>query len=155
MRETSSDSSEAPIDMGKLPDLVGYALRRAQVAVFADFHAQFDAENIRPGQLGVLLVIQRNPGLRQTQVSEALGLRRTNFVPLFDGLEARGLAERRKVDGDRRAFALHLTAKGETLLRRLETRLAAHEAKFVSRIGDDGKRQLLELLRRLTEAGEG
>lgn len=137
--------------MGHLPELLGYALRRAQVAVFADFHDRFSSDDITPAQFGVLEVLKYNPGLRQTQVSAALGVRRTNFVPLFDGLEARGLAERRKVPADRRAFALYLTPKGEDLLQRLEQRVCEHEAKFTARIGADGKQQLLRLLHLLCD----
>jgi DNA-binding MarR family transcriptional regulator len=149
MPKTLSPQIDDPVELGLLPDLIGYALRRAQIVVFADFHERFAAEDIRPAQFGVLEVLQRNPGLRQTQVSAALGIRRTNFVPLFDGLEQRGLAERRAVEGDRRASALHLTAKGDALLRRLQKMVTEHEAKFVDRIGPRGKAQLLSLLQQL------
>jgi DNA-binding MarR family transcriptional regulator len=155
MKQTSeSDPSLPPeeaVSLGPLTDLVGYALRRAQIAVFADFHERFAAEDIRPAQFSVLHVLRANPGLRQSQVSSALGVRRTNFVPLFDGLEQRGLAERRRVEGDRRAFALYLTEAGAALLDRLETIVAAHEARFTKRLGQQGKYQLLGLLHRLSD----
>jgi DNA-binding MarR family transcriptional regulator len=144
---------ERPVSLGPLSDLLGYSLRRAQVAVFNDFHERFAAEDIRPAQFSVLQVLKHNPGLRQAQVSEALGIRRTNLVPLLDELEERGLAERRRVPGDRRSFALHLTDAGDALLRRLERAEAEHEAHFVRRIGVDGKRQLLALLNRLADPG--
>jgi len=96
-------------------------------------------------------VLRHNPGLRATQVAAALGIKRTNFVPLLDGLEARGLAERRRVKGDRRASALFLTEQGAETLGRLERRVAAHEAKFAARLGPNGPTQLLSLLQRLTD----
>jgi DNA-binding MarR family transcriptional regulator len=143
--------SEEQVDLGPLPDLLGYVVRRAQIAIFTDFHDRFAADDIRPTQYSVLQVLKHNPGLRQTQVSAALGVRRTNFVPLLDGLEQRGLAERRRVEGDRRAFALYLTEAGAALLTRLDALVAEHEAMFTSRIGEAGKRQLLDLLQRLTD----
>lgn len=145
--------ADAAIDLGPLSTLLGYALRRAQVTVFNDFHRRFAAEDIRPAQYSVLQVLKHNPGLRQVQVSFALGIKRTNFVPLLDTLEQRGLAERRKVVGDRRAFALFLTPAGAALLDRLDAIVAAHEAKFVARIGAEGKATLLGLLTRLTDRG--
>jgi DNA-binding MarR family transcriptional regulator len=154
-RQPSDPLAEPPVAMGHLPELLGYALRRAQVTVFADFHHRFSADDITPAQFGVLEVLKHNPGLRQTQVSAALGVRRTNFVPLFDGLEARGLAERRKVPADRRAFALYLTPAGEDLLERLERTVSEHEAKFTARIGAEGKHQLLTLLHRLCDPSHG
>jgi DNA-binding MarR family transcriptional regulator len=149
--EDTEDGADASIDLGPLPGLIGYSLRRAQITVFQDFHQRFAAEDIRPAQYSVLQILKHNPGLRQTQVSFALGVKRTNFVPLFDTLEGRGLAERRKVPGDRRAFALFLTPAGTALLGRLDAAIALHEARFVARIGVEGKRELLSLLHRLAD----
>jgi DNA-binding MarR family transcriptional regulator len=143
----------APVDLGPLAMMMGYALRRAQLAIFTDFHRRFAAEDIRPAQYSVMLVLRQNPGLRQSQVSMALGIKGTNFVPLFDSLEDRGLAERRRAPDDRRASALYLTPVGETLLGQLDEIVAAHEAHFAARIGPDGKARLLDLLRRLTDEG--
>ena len=93
------------IDLGPLPELIGYVLRRAQLAVFQDFFAAFAPFDIRPAQFSVLTIIERNPGLTQTQVAEALGIKRTNFVGMLDELEKRGLAERRQAR-DKRSYAL-------------------------------------------------
>lgn len=148
--------SKDSIDFGPLPDLVGYALRRAQLAVFKDFMQAFLAEDIRPTQYGVLTVIERNPGLTQSQVAEALGIKRANFVPLLDGLEARGLAERRPAAGDRRSYALTLTQAGEAMMARLHAINRNHEGRITAALGPDGYRQLLELLGRVVEAlGDG
>ena len=72
------------IDLGPLPELIGYVLRRAQLAVFQDFFAAFAPFDIRPAQFSVLTIIERNPGLTQTHVAAALGIKRTNFVGLLE-----------------------------------------------------------------------
>lgn len=142
---------QAAVDIGDLPQLIGYALRRTQLAVFDDFHRTLADEDIRTAQFSTLHVLRHNPGIRQSDVSAALGIKTANFVTLVDGLEARGLAERRSVAGDRRAKGLFLTALGEATLARLEEKVAAHEARLVARLGADGKAQLLALLRRLDQ----
>ena len=149
----ASAEPELPVDLGPLPGLIGYALRRAQLAVAQDFHRRVAAEDIRPGQYSVLMVLQNNPGLRAARAAQALGIKRTNFVPVLDGLEARGLAERRRVQGDRRASALFLTEAGKAVLARLAPLVAEHEARFAGRLGTDGRSQLMGLLHRLGEAG--
>jgi DNA-binding MarR family transcriptional regulator len=141
----------AAVDLGPLAGLIGYALRRAQLSIFADFRRTLAAHDIRAPQYSVLQVIKHNPGLRQTQVGFALGIRRTNFVPLLDELEARGLAERRSIRGDRRSKGLFLTASGAVLLDTLDQLVAGHEARFANWLGPDGKRHLLGLLHRLTD----
>jgi len=145
---------KADIDLGPLPELIGYVLRRAQLVVFQDFFAAFAPFDIRPAQFSVLTVIERNPGLRQSEVAEALGIKRTNFVGMLDALEARGLTERRQAAGDRRSYALYLTAEGAALMRKLRPVLKAHEARMVARVGEEGRDRLIALLHEITPADE-
>src|SRR6516165_8251255 len=108
-RQAAAGRRHAEVDLGMLPELIGFMLRRAQIVVFQEIFPLFSEVDIRPAQFSVLVVIERNPGLTQSQVSAALGIKRTNFVALLDSLEQRGLAERQARAGDRRSHALYLT----------------------------------------------
>jgi DNA-binding MarR family transcriptional regulator len=145
-------ATAAEIDLGPLPHLVGYMLRRAQLAVFQDFWRGYEPFDIRPAQYAVLIVIERNPGLRQSQISSALNIKRANLVALLDSLETRGLAKRVPVVSDRRSYALHLTEDGTALMRRLAEVNAAHEARVNAIIGETGRKELLRLLHGVTDA---
>lgn len=134
------------VDLGDLPFLAGYALRRAQFAAFNHFLQFFADMNVRPVQYGVMSVIDRNPGLKQSQVSEALGIKRANLVAILDALERRGLAKREAVATDRRSYALRLTDKGVALMKELRARAQQHEKLLAANIGEDGRRELLRLL---------
>ena len=138
------------IDLGALPELIGYVLRRAQLAVFQDFFAAFAPFDIRPAQFSALTIIERNPGLTQTQVAEALGIKRTNFVGMLDELEKRGLAERRQAR-DKRSYALYLTAEGTALMRKLKPVLKSHEARMIARVGEEGRDRLVALLAEIVD----
>lgn len=140
------------LDLGELPSLSGYMLRRAQFAAFNDFLRFFDDLGVRPVQYAVLNVIDRNPGLKQSQVSEALGIKRANLVAILDALERRQLAKREAVATDRRSYALRLTDKGSALMRELRARSEAHEKRLAAVIGEDGRQQLLKLLHGVIEA---
>jgi DNA-binding MarR family transcriptional regulator len=145
-------NGEAAIDLGRLPQVVGYMLRRAQLAAFQDFLRSYAEAGIRPAQYAVLTVIERNPGLRQSQVSTALGIKRANLVALLDSLESRGLAKRVPVATDRRSYALHLTETGAALMAKLAEINAAHEKRVTAKIGENGRRELLKLLHGVVEA---
>lgn len=140
----------AQVDMGTMRGYLGYLLRRAQMLAYADFIAELAALNLSPGQFGVLTVIDANPGLRQSEVSAALGIQKTNFVAVLNEFEQRGLAERCSAAGDRRSYALYLTAPGKALLRKARAAQARHEARLVERLGEQGRVQLLTLLEKLT-----
>lgn len=147
------DAEPCGADVGPLANMVGYQLRRAQLAVFDEIIRAFAPLDLRPAQYGVLALLKHAPGLRQTEVAGALGIQRANFVALFDGLEQRGLARRDAMPSDRRSYALFLTAAGEELLARAAAAEAEVEARLDARLGPGGRRQLLSLLRRLPAGG--
>ena len=93
----------APAELGLLGDDLGYLLRRAQLAVFADFGETLAELQLRPGQFAVLTAIDHNPGVTQSDVCQLLGIQRPNFVAVIDDLEARGLAKRTSSAADRRS----------------------------------------------------
>ena len=143
------------INLGHLPNLVGYALRRAQIAVFRDFLKAFSKLDIRPIQYGVLTVIELNPGLKQQEVCRALGIRRANFVTLLNDLERRGLAQRGPSASDQRANALYLTAKGTALMRELRKINKVHEDRIAARLSQEKRSLLIQLLDQIKfSAGE-
>ena len=150
-RMGDTGKTKTSVDLGPLPGLIGYVLRRAQLAVFQDFFAASAPFEIRPAQFSVLTVIERNPGLTQSQVAGALGIKRTNFVGMLDELEKRGLAERRQPARDKRSYALYLTADGAALMRRLKPVIKAHESRMVATVGEGGRETLIALLREIAD----
>ena len=148
------NSSFEAIDLGHLPDLVGYALRQAQLAVFRDFLRSFSKFNIRPVQYGVLSVIERNPGLKQQNVCLAIGIRRANFVTLLDDLEHRGLARRGPSAFDQRARALYLTDKGKALMRELRKTNKVHEKRITAGLSREKRRLLIQTLNKVKQSAD-
>ncbi|HMU16631.1 MAG TPA: MarR family transcriptional regulator, partial [Thauera aminoaromatica] len=69
-------STEA-ITFGMLPELIGYRLRIAQIGIFRDFCTSMDEAEITPTLFGVLVLIDANPGMKQTQLADAIQLDRS------------------------------------------------------------------------------
>jgi DNA-binding MarR family transcriptional regulator len=151
---TDADVSGREVDYGPLDARLGYWLRRAQVAVFRDFFATFEAHDVRPAQYSILTVIERNPGLRQGAVGEALGVKRANVVAMIDELERRKLLRRDPCPGDRRSWALMLTAKGSRLTAELHALSERHERRLIDAIGPEAYGALFRPLRTLARLGE-
>lgn len=135
-------------ELGPLTQYVGYALRRAQVALFGDFIRTLAEVDLRPAQFSVLTVIDGNPGLLQSRAGGALGIQKANFVPLLRELEARGLVRRVPLDG--RSNGLHLTAAGKRLLARARRLHDQHHARVAALIGEAERPRLIAALRRLS-----
>jgi DNA-binding MarR family transcriptional regulator len=132
---------------GALPRLIGYRLRLAQQAVFRDFASSVG--ELSPGRVGMLMLIEANPGVPQGRLAEAVGLDRSTMVGVVDGLEERGLIERRR-GADRRTNGLWLTRTGRALVARLRRRIERHERRVASRLAATEREQLLVLLDKLS-----
>jgi DNA-binding MarR family transcriptional regulator len=141
-------ASDKPLDRGLLPGLLGYVLRRAQSAVFADFAATFAqaGEALTPGEFGLLVLVERNAGLSQMALARALGIDRSTLVPILNRLQARGLLVRRRSPTDARTHALDLTPAGEKALERFARLVRHHEKRISSRLSSAEMRTLIELL---------
>ena len=77
------------VDFDNLHTLLGYHLRRAQVAVFKNFSSAVGELNITPGLFGALTIIGSNEGLSQNMLAGALALDRSTLVSVIDKLEGR------------------------------------------------------------------
>lgn len=126
------------LDYGLLDNLLGYALRRAQNALYMDFYRATAEWDISPQRFAALALIARNPGLRQGLMGQAMGLHRSGALRLTDWLTAQGYAERRDAPDDARSWGLYLTPAGKKLLAKLEAAVAAHDRALLEALGDQG-----------------
>jgi len=146
-------AEDAPIELGELSELLGYALKRAQLKIFEDFLRCMAPLHLTPAQFSVLFLLDRNPGRNQTEIANALGILRPNFVSMLDGLESRDLCARVRSVNDRRSHHLVLTDKGKAVLARAKKLATAkHEARLNELLGSDNRAALVEMLTRI--AGE-
>ena len=137
------------IDYGGLNGILGYQLRRAQLAGFEAFQRATAGVDITPPRYTALTIVGANPGLSQSDLGGALGTARSGAMLLTDWLEARGFAERRHREDDGRAWGLYLTARGQRLIERLRRRVRRYDRRFAARIDAGERRALLRLRRRV------
>ncbi|RYF13419.1 MAG: MarR family transcriptional regulator [Comamonadaceae bacterium] len=137
------------LDYGVLEQLMGYALRRAQNALYLHFQQTLgrDAE-VSPQRFAALVLVARNPGLRQGVLAEAMGVHRSGGLRLVDWLDAQGWVRREDDPLDGRSWTLHPTRAGRAALQRLSAAVQAHDAALVHALGPEGA-ALKPLLERL------
>jgi DNA-binding MarR family transcriptional regulator len=156
-RPSAKKSAKNPapsLDRGLLPSLLGYALRRSQSAVFADFAATFTraGEALTPGEFGLLVLVERNAGMSQMALARALGIDRSTLVPILNRLQGRGFLVRRASPTDGRTHALVLTPAGAKALARFSRLVIAHEKRIASGLSADETRILIDLLDKVRAA---
>ncbi len=134
------------IDYGVLDDLLGYAIRRAQLRLYDDFHASLAPWQITPQRFSALVIIDRNPGLKLTELARIQGIARSGAVALIDALVELGHVERRPSPTDRRALGLFLTPSGQQALPGITAAVSAHDARMSQRLNPQEAAELHRLL---------
>jgi DNA-binding MarR family transcriptional regulator len=109
------------------------------------------ALELDPPQTGVLHLLAREAGMSQQALAGRLGVAPSRVVGLVDGLEGRGLVERRRSASDRRSYELHLTAQGRDVLQRLRAVAKAHEDDVTTALSAGERLMLVELLRKVAD----
>jgi DNA-binding MarR family transcriptional regulator len=142
-------ANDEPLDLGMLPGLLGYQLRRAQIAAFQHFAATVGKAGITPGWFGLMVIVANNEGLSQTRLARALGIDGSTMVAMIDRLEENGWMQRQRSAVDRRTHALSLTDAGNALLAQLTPQVEAHEAELAKDLSAGDKRDLLALLAKI------
>ena len=139
----SSPESGVPFhSVGFTVSTIGYAVARR----FREILAPLELE---PREFALLRAVSASEGESQQAIGERLQIPPSRMVAFIDGLEERGLLERRLNPDDRRTRALHLTDAGRELLGRAFAVAVAHERDLCADLSDDEREQLLALLRRV------
>lgn len=152
LQSSQLKSDDDGLDQGILPELVGYSLRRAQLAIFADFAQATEAFELSPGQFGLLTLIEANPGITAAVLAREINLDKSSLTPLITRLEQRGLIERTLSPTDKRSRNIEMTRFGRGVLLKMTEAVRAHEDRLIQRLGKADTQRLLALLRRTEEA---
>jgi MarR family transcriptional regulator, organic hydroperoxide resistance regulator len=130
-----------------------YLYHRLQLAA-AHMRAHADrmgmqAAGVSAAQAGALLVVAAKPGATQRAVAQALGQGESAFNTMATRLVAAGLVQRRDDPQDPRAWALHLTPKGEVALAHIQTGLQAMNQRIAQALSAQEQVLLTRALARL------
>ncbi len=139
------------VAFGPLTDLAGFMLRLAQLRLFESFFHDFAARGITPGQIGILVAISRNPGVRQGVLADALHIKWSNMAKIVRLFEDQGLIERRVQERDRRAVELRLTEAGRIAVEETVPQLAVSDKAATTALTARERDTLLRLLAKLAQ----
>jgi DNA-binding MarR family transcriptional regulator len=149
--EKKAGGPPSRVDLGPLAGWIGFHLRLAQIVSFQAFARRTRQHDLNPGGFAALMVIGRNPGISQTQLSRAIGLDKSTLTPALNGLVRRNLIRRSRLPTDKRTYRLALTARGETMLGELTACAVAHDRDLDAIVGTRDRARFLRGLRRIVE----
>ena len=141
-------AGEADLGPG-LSQRLTYLLKRALMNLEDLHHQHLDPLSINARELTVLLLLQAREPESQQQAAARLGIDRTSMVGLLDGLEAKGLVERRADSKDRRRNVVALTEAGHSTLDEAVRASDQAERQLLGQLNKAEQAQLRALLTRI------
>jgi DNA-binding MarR family transcriptional regulator len=137
------------VDLGPLPRLLGYNIRRASQMSWRTYVTFIGENKLRPGLFSLLCLVRCNPGIAQIELGTHLGVDKASIVALLDRLERATLIERRRCTRDRRRQGIFLTDSGASELEDLMVKVRRLERQMASRFNKAELEQFLGYLQRL------
>ncbi len=148
-RTGQNGRGSADLDFGPLAGWIGFNLRLAQESAFQAFSRRSQEIGEHPGRFATLMLIHRNPGISQTELSQASGRDKSSITPVIEDLVRRGLVERRRMEQDRRAYRLTLTPHGKKVLASLVRCARGHERALEGIVGVRDRKRFLDLCKKI------
>ncbi len=145
----SGESVGKSINFGPLGTWIGFNLRMAQETAFQAFSRRSQEVGESPGRFATLTLIARNPGISQTELSQAAGRDKSSLTPVVEDLVRRGMVERKRMRDDRRAYRLNLTTAGKKTLTQLTRCARRHERNLDAVIGLRDRKRFIQILKKI------
>jgi DNA-binding MarR family transcriptional regulator len=148
MPHDTTDHLKVPI-----ADFPGFNLRAAANAAMTRLSEILGAFDLRITEASILVIVQANPGCRQSDIGRALNIASANLTPMLHKLEKRGLISRIPLDG--RTNALDLTKAGHSKAEDCLKAMQDFEAFLVEQIRPLQETDLNSALKSITAALSG
>ena len=128
---------------------MAFLLAQLGFAAADEFSRALDEHELTPPLVGIMRILQLQPGLSQQQLASMLGIVPSRLVALIDDLERRGWIERTRDAVDRRVNVLTVTAAGREAAGAIASVAKNHEKKMTGGLDAGERETLLALLTKL------
>jgi len=140
---------------GQLASDLSFVTRALRASLNADIEEFYDTHQLPSGGIAILCLIGLNQGLSQKELGEAIVLKKSAMTKIVHEMEAEGLVERRKAQGDQRLNALYLTPDGKAYFDSLMADMRVQQDRFLAPLSPGERTLLFEMLWRLIDGLEG
>jgi DNA-binding MarR family transcriptional regulator len=104
---------------------------------------------LTPRQFAILLAIEENEGISQTGLVERTGIDRSTLADIMRRMIDRGLVQRRRTSDDARTYAVRLTRRGTSMLRKMRPYAEEVDHQILQGLPEEYRDLFLAILSRL------
>jgi DNA-binding MarR family transcriptional regulator len=129
-------------------------LRRAQQYAFDLFSREIGDSRLTPRQFAVLLTVQQNEGLSQTDLVKRTGIDRSTLADMISRLIKRSLLSRTRTKADARANSVKITAAGKKEVNSHAAKVKKAEAKIMGPLPASKRADFMKALKAIAAAAD-
>lgn len=136
------------IELFSLDKSLGFWLYRSHIQVSAALRQVFQdtGYDLTPEQWSVLLRLQEQEGLNQSQLGEKTFKDRHNITRILKQLDKRGYIEKRQDEKDKRVFHIYITPLGHDIFNELKPIVLKHRNRVCKGFSKDDLSKIQDYL---------
>jgi DNA-binding MarR family transcriptional regulator len=138
-----------------LDDSVGYALKEASSALRSAMEEVLRPLGMTVTHYACLELLGQRPGMSNSELARGAFVTRQTMNVLLQALEDEGAVTRPEAPTSGRVLPVQLTDKGRRQLAKATAAVRSVEQRMTAGIGDEERKLLLALLRRMTRSLQG
>ena len=118
----------------------------------ADIFARIAPQGLlTPRQYAILLAIEENEGISQTGLVEKTGIDRSTLADIVRRMIEKGLVQRQRTMEDARAYAVRLTRKGTSMLRKMRPYADEVDRQILQSLPEEYRNLFLTILNHMVQ----
>lgn len=137
-----------------LSDAPGHLIRRCNQYAFDLYTQEVGSSELTPRQFAVLLTVDQNEGLSQTDLVRRTGIDRSTLADMISRLLKRNLLSRKRTESDARANSVTITAEGRRALNTVKDKVMAAENRILDPLPVSLRPNFLKALGVIAEAAD-
>ncbi len=151
MARKPASKSSGEFNLAKAP---GHLLRRCQQYAFDLYTQEVGSNGLTVRQFAVLLTVEQNEGLSQTDLVRRTGIDRSTLADMISRLLKKGLLSRKRTESDARANSVSITADGRRALNAVRDKVEDAENRVLDPLPVSKRAAFVDALSIIAEAAD-
>lgn len=144
---TRPDKPAPEMDLGELPEILGYLLRIAARASDRQVLPVLAANGFTRAEITTLMIIAYNPNRSLQEITTAVGVEMPATQRLVNALRKKGYVTQSRPDYDKRITQYQITPSGLEQAERMKDLSNEKDRKLMNGLSEAEKKELFRLLR--------
>ncbi|GAA0605276.1 MarR family winged helix-turn-helix transcriptional regulator [Paenochrobactrum glaciei] len=144
---TRPEKPAPEMDLGELPEILGYLLRIAARASDRQVLPVLSANGFTRAEITTLMIIAYNPNRSLQEITTAVGVEMPATQRLVNALRKKGYVTQSRPDYDKRITQYQITPSGLEQAERMNDLCNEKDRKLIYGLSETEKKELFRLLR--------